>query len=143
MNVTAADGSETQLPVGLSTLNTCLNELKLVTRRYSKRQQKWINNRLLACHDRDVPDIYELDTSDVNQWQNNVHRRAVTIIDSYLMGDYCEMEPLKKRIHPGAGLNQEAKYSLRALFFFFVFLKFLFLFHFLFFFVDLKLLHNL
>ncbi|KAL9878645.1 tRNA dimethylallyltransferase [Glossina fuscipes] len=107
MNVSAGGGSETQLPVGLSTLNTCLNELKLVTRRYSKKQQKWINNRLLACTDRDVPDIYELDTGDVNQWQNNVYRRAVTIIDCYLMGDYCEMKPLKKRIHPGAGLNQE------------------------------------
>uniref|UniRef100_A0A1A9ULI9 tRNA dimethylallyltransferase n=1 Tax=Glossina austeni TaxID=7395 RepID=A0A1A9ULI9_GLOAU len=105
VKVSGASGSETQLSVGLSTLNTCLDELKLVTRRYSKKQQKWINNRLLACNDRDVPDIYELDSSDVNQWQNNVYRRAVTIINSYLMGDYCEMEPLKKRIHPGADLK--------------------------------------
>uniref|UniRef100_A0A1A9ZZD7 C2H2-type domain-containing protein n=1 Tax=Glossina pallidipes TaxID=7398 RepID=A0A1A9ZZD7_GLOPL len=83
----AAGGSETQLPVGLSTLITCLNELKLVTRRYSKKQQKWINNRLLACTDRDVPDIYELDTSDVNQWQTNISNYCA-ICERQFIGEY-------------------------------------------------------
>uniref|UniRef100_A0A1I8NV79 C2H2-type domain-containing protein n=1 Tax=Stomoxys calcitrans TaxID=35570 RepID=A0A1I8NV79_STOCA len=96
-----------QLPPGLDVLNSCLNELKLVTRRYSKKQQKWINNRFLASNDRKVPDLYELDTSDVGRWHECVYSPAVTIIDCYRSSQVCEIQPMKKRIHPGAGLNEE------------------------------------
>ncbi|TMW49281.1 hypothetical protein DOY81_005637 [Sarcophaga bullata] len=96
-----------QLPPGLDVLNSCLNELKLVTRRYSKKQIKWINNRFLASRDRQVPDLYELDTTDVSQWHTEVYSRAVNIIDCYRNGQVCEIEPMQKRQHPGAGLNEE------------------------------------
>lgn len=96
-----------QLPPGLDVLNSCLNELKLVTRRYSKKQIKWINNRFLASRDRQVPDLYELDTSDVSQWQQKVYEPAFSIIDCYRNGQVCEIEPMQKRQHPGAGLNEE------------------------------------
>ncbi|XP_037810899.1 tRNA dimethylallyltransferase-like, partial [Lucilia sericata] len=95
------------LPPGLDVLNACLNELKLVTRRYSKKQIKWINNRFLASRDRQVPDLYELDTSDVSQWHERVYSPAVTIIEAYRNGQVCEIEPMQKRQHPGAGLNEE------------------------------------
>ncbi|XP_061389920.1 tRNA dimethylallyltransferase [Musca vetustissima] len=95
------------LPPGLDVLNSCLNELKLVTRRYSKKQQKWINNRFLASRDRQVPDIYELDTSDVSRWRECVYTPAVTIIDCYRSSQVCEIQPMPKRTHPGAGLNEE------------------------------------
>ncbi|XP_046802329.1 tRNA dimethylallyltransferase isoform X2 [Lucilia cuprina] len=95
------------LPPGLDVLNSCLNELKLVTRRYSKKQIKWINNRFLASRDRQVPDLYELDTSDVGQWHERVYSPAVNIIDAYRNGQMCEIEPMQKRQHPGAGLNEE------------------------------------
>ena len=100
-----------QLPPGLDVLNSCLNELKLVTRRYSKKQIKWINNRFLASRDRQVPDLYELDTSDVSQWHTKVYSRAVNIIDCYLNGQVCEIEPMPKRQHPGAGLNEEVSFG--------------------------------
>ncbi|XP_075155115.1 tRNA dimethylallyltransferase [Haematobia irritans] len=96
-----------QLPPGLDVLNSCLNELKLVTRRYSKKQQKWINNRFLASNDRKVPDLYELDTSDVSRWHECVYSPAVTVIDCYRSSQVCEIQPMTKRIHPGAGLNEE------------------------------------
>uniref|UniRef100_A0A1A9W246 C2H2-type domain-containing protein n=1 Tax=Glossina brevipalpis TaxID=37001 RepID=A0A1A9W246_9MUSC len=99
----AITGSVTQLPVGLNILNTCLNELKLVTQRYSKRQQKWINNRLLACKDRQVPDIYELDTSDVNYWKENIYKRAIsnycTICQRQFVGEYQWNLHLKSNKH--------------------------------------------
>ncbi|XP_073831243.1 tRNA dimethylallyltransferase [Musca autumnalis] len=95
------------LPPGLDVLNSCLNELKLVTRRYSKKQQKWINNRFLASRDRQVPDIYELDTSDVSRWHECVYSPAVTVIDCYRSSQVCEIQPMPKRTHPGAGLNEE------------------------------------
>ncbi|XP_058976913.1 tRNA dimethylallyltransferase [Musca domestica] len=96
-----------RLPPGLDVLNSCLNELKLVTRRYSKKQQKWINNRFLASRDRQVPDIYELDTSDVSRWHECVYSPAVTVIDCYRSSQVCEIQPMPKRTHPGADLNEE------------------------------------
>lgn len=99
--------SKDQLPPGLDVLNSCLNELKLVTRRYSKKQQKWINNRFLASRDRQVPDLYELDTSDVSRWHELVYSPAVTVIDCYRSSQVCEIQPMTKRQHPGAGLNEE------------------------------------
>ncbi|XP_054086776.1 tRNA dimethylallyltransferase [Zeugodacus cucurbitae] len=95
------------LPAGLEVLNACLNELKRVTQRYSKKQIKWINNRFLASKDRQVPDLYELDTSDVNLWQAEVYERAVAVIESHRRGEVCEIQAMARRQHPGAGLNEE------------------------------------
>ncbi|XP_069965795.1 tRNA dimethylallyltransferase isoform X1 [Bactrocera oleae] len=107
----AADSDTTTtsppLPPGLEVLNACLNELKLVTQRYSKKQIRWINNRFLASKDRQVPDLYELDTSDVNLWQAEVYKRAATVIESYRRAEVCEIQPMTRRQHPGAGLNEE------------------------------------
>lgn len=105
-NIDTIDPKE-RLPPGLDVLNSCLNELKLVTRRYSKKQQKWINNRFLASRDRQVPDIYELDTSDVSRWHECVYSPAVTVIDCYRSSQVCEIQPMPKRTHPGADLNEE------------------------------------
>lgn len=91
----------------LALLGSCCEELKLVTRRYSKKQLKWINNRFLASKDRQVPDLYELDTSNVSAWHEAVFKRAECIIESYRNGETCEIEPMPKRLHPGADLDEE------------------------------------
>ncbi|XP_023163571.2 tRNA dimethylallyltransferase [Drosophila hydei] len=96
-----------QLAASLKLLSSCCDELKLVTRRYSKKQLKWINNRFLASKDRQVPDLYELDTSIVSAWHENVYKRAECIIDSYCQAQICEIAPMAKRVHPGAELNEE------------------------------------
>ncbi|XP_022232901.2 tRNA dimethylallyltransferase [Drosophila obscura] len=95
------------LPDGIDLLRDCCDELKLVTRRYSKKQIKWINNRFLGSKDRQVPDLYELDTSDVSAWPATVYQRAESIVDSYRSEQLCEIEPMAKRVHPGADLNEE------------------------------------
>ncbi|XP_020812801.1 tRNA dimethylallyltransferase, mitochondrial [Drosophila serrata] len=98
------------LPEGLQLLRNCCDELKLVTRRYSKKQLKWINNRFLASRDRQVPDLYELDTSDVSAWSQIVYQRAESIIECYRNGEICEIEPMAKREHPGADLDEETSH---------------------------------
>ncbi|XP_017058334.1 tRNA dimethylallyltransferase [Drosophila ficusphila] len=101
---------EKGLPPGLDLLRSCCEELKLVTRRYSKKQLKWINNRFLASKDRQVPDLYELDTSDVSVWPEAVYQRAENIIESYRNEEKCKFEPMAKRDHPGADLNEETSH---------------------------------
>lgn len=49
--VSGTDGSP---PEGLPLLQKCLDNLKLVTRRYSKKQIKWINHRFLGNSRREV-----------------------------------------------------------------------------------------
>uniref|UniRef100_A0A182IZT9 Uncharacterized protein n=1 Tax=Anopheles atroparvus TaxID=41427 RepID=A0A182IZT9_ANOAO len=73
-------------PDGLDLLNGCLDYLKLVTRRYSRRQLQWIKNRFLCDSGREVPAIYALDTSDVGAWSSNVSDRARAIVDAVLAG---------------------------------------------------------
>ncbi|XP_016981934.1 tRNA dimethylallyltransferase [Drosophila rhopaloa] len=101
---------EEGLPDGLDMLRNCCEELKLVTRRYSKKQLKWIYNRFLASKDRQVPDLYELDTSDVAAWPEAVYHRAETIIESYRKGMECEIKPMEKKEHPGADLDEETSH---------------------------------
>lgn len=103
----AAQSEGDNLCEALELLRSCCDELKLVTRRYSKKQLKWINNRFLASKDRQVPELYELDTSNVSAWHEAVFKRAECIIDSYCNGQTCEIEPMAKRVHPGADLNEE------------------------------------
>ncbi|KAL5283358.1 TRIT1 family protein [Megaselia abdita] len=94
-------------PEGLNVLKGCLDQLKLVTNRYSRKQIKWINNRLLASSSREVPDIFELDSSDVSNWNENVHKKAVSILNSYINDKKIEFSPMSKIQHKGEGLNEE------------------------------------
>ncbi|XP_063703837.1 tRNA dimethylallyltransferase [Culicoides brevitarsis] len=83
-------------PESLSLLISCLDELKLVTRRYSKRQIKWVKNRLLGNAKRIVPPIYDLDTSDVSKWRENVFARAEKVLDAYLEEKETDIKPMEK-----------------------------------------------
>lgn len=101
-------------PTGLETLHECLERLKLVTRRYSKRQIKWIRNRFLSSTDRQVPDVYELDASDVGRWKEDVTARAFSIIDCYRQDRPSVFKPMPRLIHLAAGLNNEVMTILRT-----------------------------
>ncbi|XP_050075141.1 tRNA dimethylallyltransferase [Anopheles maculipalpis] len=73
-------------PAGLNQLEDCLDYLKLVTRRYARRQLQWIRNRFLCDTGREVPPIYALDTSDINRWKEQVSDTAVAIIEAATTG---------------------------------------------------------
>lgn len=73
-------------PASLATLTACLDDLKLVTRRYSKKQIKWVTNRFLraAEKNRSIPPIYKLDTTNPDDWNRLVSDPATNVIDHHL-----------------------------------------------------------
>ncbi|CAL7940787.1 unnamed protein product [Xylocopa violacea] len=81
---------------GEKLLQQGIDDLKLVTKRYAKRQEKWIKNRLIRCADRQVPLLYELDCTDVNQWNSRVYEPAVAIIEAVMRGEKPEQKPLNE-----------------------------------------------
>jgi tRNA dimethylallyltransferase len=97
-------------PEGYKTLLACLDELKLVTRRYSKRQLKWINNRFLGSEFREVPSLYSLDTSDVSKWKEIVYQPAEETVTSYIIGEKIKLESMKRLEKRGKGLNEETSH---------------------------------
>lgn len=94
-------------PAGLELLNSCLDELRLVTKRYSKKQLKWISNRFLSNSSRQVPPLYGLDTSTSSNWQKDVHGRAIDVVQSYIENRSPQLMPLEKHESLRAGLNEE------------------------------------
>ncbi|XP_055683663.1 tRNA dimethylallyltransferase isoform X2 [Lutzomyia longipalpis] len=94
-------------PQGMDTLRKCLDELKMVTRRYSKKQGKWVRNRFLGNLSRDVPPLYKLDTSDPSVWQENVYSKAEDVIEAFMEGRMPKMEPEKRFASHKEELNDE------------------------------------
>ncbi|XP_063382751.1 tRNA dimethylallyltransferase [Cydia fagiglandana] len=88
-------------------LQQSIVNMKIGTRRYARRQNKMVKGRFLEHPNREVPPIYELDTTDVSAWDTQVKEKAIDIIESYLNGTPCKYEPLtsetkeaKKDINP-------------------------------------------
>ncbi|XP_055524585.1 tRNA dimethylallyltransferase [Wyeomyia smithii] len=101
----------TDPPEGLALLHKCLDNLKLVTRRYSKKQIKWINHRFLSNSQREVPPMYALDTTDVSRWEELVSCPAQEIIEATLAGrSPTTQQPLPKQANPREGLNEETSF---------------------------------
>lgn len=101
---------ESSEPESYKSLLACLDQLKLVTRRYSKKQLKWIRNRLLASDSRELPLVYPLDTTDVTQWNENVYLPAIDTVESFLNGDEIKLKPLEKMRRLGEGLDEETSH---------------------------------
>lgn len=101
------NGRLDKVPEGLKLLDECLDELKLVTRRYSRKQIKWIQNRFLGSKDRQVPELYPLDTSDVTNWKENVQEKAEATVKSFLENQEVDLEPLAKVTKISEGLDEE------------------------------------
>lgn len=71
-----------------------IEELKMVTRRYARKQNRWITNRLLGIRGREVPPLFGLNTDDVSKWDENVTKPAIEIIESFISGSKCKYERL-------------------------------------------------
>ncbi|CAG2169710.1 unnamed protein product [Oppiella nova] len=71
-------------PFSEQMLRESVDSLKLVTKRYVKHQLKWIRNRFLRLNDREVPDIYRLDTTSPELWTREVLEPSVAIVSAYL-----------------------------------------------------------
>lgn len=75
-------------------LDEGIEALKVVTRRYARKQIKWIRNRFLQQPDRPVPPVYGLDASDPSLWNATVRDVAFDIIDSFVEDKSCPHPPL-------------------------------------------------
>ncbi|KZC13841.1 tRNA dimethylallyltransferase, mitochondrial, partial [Dufourea novaeangliae] len=80
---------------GQELLKKAIDDLRLVTKRYAKKQQKWVRNRLIRRSDRQVPRVYTLDCTDLDKWDSSVYEQAVKIVEATLRGE----EPLQKPLN--------------------------------------------
>ncbi|XP_060815829.1 tRNA dimethylallyltransferase isoform X2 [Bombus pascuorum] len=89
---------EKQEKKGQELLRQGIDDLKIVTKRYAKKQEKWIQNRLLRRSDRQVPPIYTLDCTNLDQWNSHVYEPAVAIIEAVLRGEKPIQKPLNETV---------------------------------------------
>lgn len=61
-------------------LEECIAKLKLSTRRYARKQVRWIRNRMLARGLR----VHQYDTDDVEEWQRTVTEPAFAAVEAWL-----------------------------------------------------------
>ncbi|XP_012230544.1 tRNA dimethylallyltransferase isoform X2 [Linepithema humile] len=83
---------------GKKLLQQGVDYLKLVTKRYAKRQEQWVMNRLIRRSDRQVPPVYSLDCTDVTKWDCCVLEPAAAIVSAILRGEKPEQRPLNENI---------------------------------------------
>lgn len=90
----------------LKLLEKCLDDLRLETKRYSKKQLKWIRNRMVSTKGRPMPPVYELDGSNAEtNWHEDVFSKAENVIQSFLENIEPAVKPAEKAEHPSAHLN--------------------------------------
>lgn len=90
--------TETDKPDGLDLLERCLDDLRSRTKRFSKKQVKWIQNRMVQLTGRHVPPLYVLDATNAETtWDIDVYARAEHVIQSYIEGnESTEIRPVER-----------------------------------------------
>ncbi|CAH0477837.1 unnamed protein product [Peronospora belbahrii] len=79
----AADGTLDD-PKALETiLNSCIEQLNVATRQYARRQLSWIRNKFVT---KNIP-VYQMDSSDIANWNAHVVEPAVAIARKFLKGE--------------------------------------------------------
>ncbi|CAL1265638.1 unnamed protein product [Larinioides sclopetarius] len=86
---------------GQRILEKAIEEMKLVTRQYARKQTKWIINRFLKKPDRQLPPVYGLSATDLSMWNENVLQPAIDIVQSIIE----DKVPSQKLLPVEEGLN--------------------------------------
>ena len=74
-----------------------IEKLKRITIRYSKKQKTWVKNRFLKRPMHSSPNVYELDTSVVEKWNETALEPAIKAAEKFLNGEHIELEPLERQ----------------------------------------------
>lgn len=74
----------------------CVDDMKSATRRYARRQVRWVKNRFLGRPSNSSPDVYGLDATNLELWEDNVLGKAVDIVKCFRHGDKVNHAPLER-----------------------------------------------
>ncbi|KAB0356620.1 hypothetical protein FD754_000776 [Muntiacus muntjak] len=72
-----------------------IEALKQVTKRYARKQNRWVKNRFLSRPGTGVPPVYGLEVSDVSKWEESVLEPALEIVRSFIQGHKPAATPVK------------------------------------------------
>ncbi|XP_076610491.1 tRNA dimethylallyltransferase isoform X2 [Chaetodon auriga] len=72
-----------------------IEALKIATRRYARKQNKWVRNRFLKRPGDSVPVVYGLDVTDVSRWEETVLNPALQILHSLGKGEEPSIAPIR------------------------------------------------
>ncbi|CAM4633169.1 unnamed protein product [Leuciscus chuanchicus] len=72
-----------------------VESLKQATRRYARKQNKWVRNRFLKRPSSNVPPVYGLDVTDVTNWETTVLTPALEILDCLQKGEQPYTQPIR------------------------------------------------
>uniref|UniRef100_A0A673TV71 tRNA dimethylallyltransferase n=1 Tax=Suricata suricatta TaxID=37032 RepID=A0A673TV71_SURSU len=72
-----------------------IESLKQVTKRYARKQNRWVKNRFLSRPGPSVPPVYGLEVSDVSKWEESVLVPALEIVQSFIQGHKPIAAPVK------------------------------------------------
>ena len=84
------------------TFQKCVDAMKCATRRYARKQVRWVNNRFLGRPSTSSPEVYSLDATNLGQWEQNVLEKALSIVESFRLGKKVPHEPLERIITSAA-----------------------------------------
>lgn len=79
--------------------NQCIEDLKSVTKKYAVNQQKFITSKLCS-KDRipGLPPIYQLNASDIENWNIEVRDTAMNAVETYLKDGNESLEKIEKLV---------------------------------------------
>ncbi|CAH2091467.1 unnamed protein product [Euphydryas editha] len=83
---------------GKKLLQESIENMKMATRRYARRQNKMVKSRFLDHPTREIPLIFELNTTNLSQWDIEVKEKAINIINSFITNSPCQYEHLKSNV---------------------------------------------
>ncbi|XP_045450952.1 tRNA dimethylallyltransferase-like [Melitaea cinxia] len=83
---------------GKKLLQESIENMKMATRRYARRQNKMVKSRFLNHATREIPPIFELNTTNLSQWDNEVKEKAINIVKSFITNSPCQYEHLKSNV---------------------------------------------
>lgn len=91
-------------PDGLETLELCLEDLRMRTKRFSREQVARIHSRFVCQNGRAAPPMYVLDASNAESaWNSEVYAKAEHVVEAFIEGieptKIRPVERLERKIH--------------------------------------------
>lgn len=79
-------------------------QMMAATRRYARKQTKWIAQRFMRS-DRQCPPIYAVDSTDPSLWENAAQKPAFKVVQAYLDGDLAGISHLALSVDPATAYS--------------------------------------